>query len=323
MTRHGSVVRRLTTTTGAAAVALTAVAAGVHGAQAEEHSGEAGEALTDSRIVFGAALDGDEEANLYSLVPGDTEPRQITDSAHEDTQPAWSPDGAELLFRSNELGPHNLHRVDAEGGEPVAITEDTSSQGRPAWAPDAERIAYEDHSARRPPQTNGIYTSTPDGEGAEQLTVGGRYPDWDPRGEWLSYVHEEGAHDTWTILWTDPDGGETVDVHSRQDWEITGPEFSPDGAYLAFREQHLVNDTVILNVMERDTREIHSVVAEHGGVGEPTWSPNGEQLAFTSLWPDGRGIYTLDVADPSSPGEPEKVMDIPDPQWPELDWAAR
>lgn len=280
------------------------------------------ETYPDTPIVFNAAFSGDEAANLYALDVADGAARKLTDNAFEEDQAAWSPDGSEILFRSNEWGPHNLYLVGADGGEPEPVTADTGGQSYPTWSPDGQRIAYEYHSALRPPETTGIYTNTPEGGDPVQLTVGGRQPDWDPREEWIAYVHHEGAHDTWTIMWVSPDGSDSADVVSRHEWEITGPEWSPDGEYLAFREQHIVNDTVIVNVMHRDTRETYEIVAAHGGIWNPTWSPDGEWLAYTSIWPDGRGIYVVNVADPANPGEPEKVLDIPDPQWPDLDWAA-
>ncbi|MBB4932469.1 Tol biopolymer transport system component [Lipingzhangella halophila] len=281
------------------------------------------DAYPDAPIVFGAALGDDTAANLYTLRPGQDEPAQLTDSTAEETDPAYSPDASEILYRSNADGPHNILRIDAEGGEASNVTRDTGAQASPTWSPEGERVSYEDHSARRPPDTNGIYTNTPNGDDAEQITVGGRSPDWDPRDEWLAYVHHEGAHNQWRIHWVSPDGSGNSDILSRTDTEITGLEWSPEGDFLAYREQHVHNDIVRINVLDRETRESHTIVREHEGVWNATWSPDGTWLAFAAQLDDGNGIYLVDVADPENPGEPEKVFDLPGYETPDLDWAPR
>ncbi len=277
----------------------------------------------EAPITFGVGLGEDPAPNLYTVRPGEEEPAQLTDSDADETGPAYSPDAREVLFRSNTTGSDNLLRVDAAGGDPTAVTHDTADQSSPTWSPNGKRIAYEDYSARRSPETNGIYTNTASGDDAEQLTPGGGWPDWDPRNQWIAYVHHEGAHDQWRIHWISPDGGDEVDVLSRTDAEITGLDWSPEGDDLAYREQHVHDDTVTVNVLDRETRESHPIIREEDSVGNAAWSPDGEWLAFAAQLDDGNGIYAVDVADPANPGEPEKVVELPDSEQPELDWASR
>ena len=113
-------------------------------------------------------------------------------------QPAWSPDGRELMLVSNRgiaLGSGAIWSAPAEAdcmrGARMILREETLYRTEPQWSPDGKRILYSSH---RGSQYYNLYVLPADGGEPYQFTHG----DWDhfdarwsPDGEWIAYVSNE------------------------------------------------------------------------------------------------------------------------------------
>ena len=71
------------------------------------------------RVALSARADGD--ADLFVVEPDGTV-RALTDTNSDEVAPAWSRDGAWVLFASNRTGTWQIYRMPAEGGEATVIT---------------------------------------------------------------------------------------------------------------------------------------------------------------------------------------------------------
>jgi len=75
-------------------------------------------------------------------------PAQVTDGDWDDSQPAWSPDGTQLVFVSAREPEcefesiSDLYVVAATGGEARKVTDSKGSCGAPSWSPDGATIAH-------------------------------------------------------------------------------------------------------------------------------------------------------------------------------------
>ncbi|OAI39777.1 hypothetical protein AYO38_06965 [bacterium SCGC AG-212-C10] len=73
---------------------------------------------------------------------------QITDGEWDDNQPAWSPDGTEIVFASARHADrdfdtwNDLWIVAATGGEPRKLTATKIAAAGPSWSPDGATIAF-------------------------------------------------------------------------------------------------------------------------------------------------------------------------------------
>jgi dipeptidyl aminopeptidase/acylaminoacyl peptidase len=58
-------------------------------------------------------------------------------------EPAWSPDGREVVFTTNLTGRANLWKVSADGGFPIQLQQSDDRQSGAVWSPDGKWIVFE------------------------------------------------------------------------------------------------------------------------------------------------------------------------------------
>lgn len=140
--------------------------------------------------------------------------------------PAWSPDGSELVFAADGAagpGEHDLYIVPADGGlvRPLTVTPDVT-EGRPTWglrpSADGGRIAFE--------RGRDIWTMRPDGQDARRLThKSGTQPSFSPFATKLVFIRKQQIYTVRTR------GGGLDRVTNLG---ALSPTWSPDGKRIAF-----------------------------------------------------------------------------------------
>lgn len=183
-----------------------------------------------SVVVRGTASGNDE-----TLVDGVQ--RRDPNGFHQvefETQPAWSPDGAQLAFISDDGGGADLE-VLTLATKRIATLSQGSVLADPAWSPDGKTIAVTTYTSG----TAGILFVPVDGRTqAKRLALkrdGDPYrPSYSPDGRWLlATLRTDRGNDLVAIeLATD----RVVDLTS--DGRSWGGVFSPDGASVAFLREH-------------------------------------------------------------------------------------
>jgi Tol biopolymer transport system component len=93
----------------------------------------------DGKTIAFAAL-----GDIYLMAVGG-KPRNITNDAAYDTDPAWSPDGSQLVYASDKAGGLlQLWLRDINSGKERQLTHIATQPISPAFSPDGRRIAYLD-----------------------------------------------------------------------------------------------------------------------------------------------------------------------------------
>ncbi|MEM7343743.1 MAG: FHA domain-containing protein [Chloroflexota bacterium] len=86
-------------------------------------------------------------------------------NADEDTAPALSPDGTQVVFMSLRENNWDVYLSDIDGGNLKRLTDDPANDGIPVWSPDGNAIAFASNRGG----TWAIWVMTTEGDGKSQL----------------------------------------------------------------------------------------------------------------------------------------------------------
>lgn len=143
----------------------------------------------------------------------------LPDLSEADRDPAWSPDGQQLVFVGQEGDFTDLFIVDRDGQNLRQLTFDGQVEAKPVWSRRGE-IAFQ--------RGLGISTVRADGTGLRQLTGAGINPDWSPKGRRL--IFQRGRR-----LFTVSRAGRRL---RRVAGKGSYPAWSPSGRRIAFRRRY-------------------------------------------------------------------------------------
>ena len=106
---------------------------------------------------------------IYVMNADGSGSRRLTHNRAYDGEPAWSPDGRKIAFRSTRRvgGNREIYVMNADGSGKRNLTRNPAQDGRPSWSPDGRRIAFvSDRDGRLE-----AHVMNADGSGQRSLTL--------------------------------------------------------------------------------------------------------------------------------------------------------
>jgi Tol biopolymer transport system component len=80
--------------------------------------------------------------DIYVMNADGSGTRKLTHDKHYNAEPAWSPDGRKIAFRSTRNGNREIYVMNADGSNQRNLTRNPAKDVRPSWSPDGRRIAF-------------------------------------------------------------------------------------------------------------------------------------------------------------------------------------
>jgi TolB protein len=230
-----------------------------------------------SRIVFAGTGKGPHEIFAVDMDGGRTS--TLTKMGSDCLLPAFAPAGGEVAFTSFLRNNPDLWIVPAGGGRARRISQHPGLNTGAAWSPDGRTLAvtmsYEGNSE--------IYRINPEGGVQNKLTTNPAIdssPSFSPDGSQIAFVsNRQGSPQIFVMP---ASGGSPRRITFQGKYNQT-PRFNPraDKPVIAFtgRDERGVFDVFVVDLK---SGRIDRITQGKGSNLDPTWSPDGRLLAYTS-----------------------------------------
>ena len=217
---------------------------------------------------------------------------QVTHSKKSNSSPAWSPDGKWLAFLSTRDDKSQLYVISPSGGEARPLTKFETGVSSFKWSPTGKQIIFS--------------ATVPDAKTDKERKE--KYSDYEVVRDDYKMVH---LYLLDSLANEKPSQGKALTKGIA--FSVGSFVVSPDGKKIAFdasKNPDLINghtsDLYVLTLGDTTTRKIVSL---KGPDQSPVWSPDGQQIAFTTANENEAYFYTNRlIATVSASGGTPKIL---------------
>ena len=220
-----------------------------------------------------------ENWELYLARVDNTEIRRVTyNTAAKDIDPAWSPDGRQILFETDRDGNWELYLLDLVTGVETRLTESDASDINASWSPDSSQIVFQS-------DRDGLWQiyMLDLATGEETRLSDGSGDDHDPA---FAFAGDRIAFRTFrdnlrnSMIYTMDAAGDDVQRISDARGMASNHTWAPDDSVIAYQSD--LDGDLDIYAYEIETEETRLVTDNDIPDYAPTWYCNAPLVVFTS-----------------------------------------
>lgn len=209
----------------------------------------------------------------------------LTGNQSINLSPRWSPDGRLIAYTSYRNGNPDLFVLNFDSGRRDVLSAQPGLNATPAWSPDGQWLAL----AMSASGGTNLFLMPKNGGAPKPLTTGPAIsvsPSFSPNGRQIVFNSDRGG--TPQIYVVDVDGSDLRRLTFQGSYNAS-PRWSPRGEKIVFMCQVGGYQICLINPDGSGLQQLTST----GRNEEPTWSPDGRHIAFTSTRTGQREVFVM------------------------------
>jgi TolB protein len=264
-------------------------------------------------IVFQSNRDGNWE--IYRAYADGSQPVRLTNDVAADESPCVSPDGRWIAFArsqdksraSEQVAAREIYIIEAQSGNGlICISRHRADDWNPAFSPKGDLLAFvSDRDDVRAvdfhERQSDVFLFSLSDSSLTRFSQGfgdKSAPCFTPDGEALVYVNNvNGAFEIFEQRLTSAQPNSLLPKNEANDRPSKGgPQISPDGKRIAYFEKH--DQNLELFLFDREKNSVQRLTCDPSTEAFPVFSPDGNEIFFTSNRRGGYQIYAMDLRQP-------------------------
>lgn len=249
--------------------------------------------IARTRIAFVNNATGHKEVYVMDY-DGDAVKR-LTDDKSIDLLPRFSPDGRRLAYTTYKDGNPDLFLLDLETGRASTLSDEQGLNIAGGWSPDGSKLLMTLSRGKSP----NLYLKDLNAGSVERLTShfgADSTPTFSPDARQVAFVSDRSGNPQIYVL----------DLATKQARRLTNmnwcdaPAWSPTGEWIAFAGRANRKDKMDVFLVDVTGGQVRQLTHGEGSNEDPSWSPDGRLLAFSSTRGGRSQVFVMD-ADGSAP----------------------
>jgi TolB protein len=245
-------------------------------------------------VAFISNRDGYPDIFLVDLEKGQF--RNLTNDAAIENDPAWSPDGSQLVYASNRNDNNDIYLFNFSGSTIINLTDHPAVDAGASWSPDAREVVF---ISNRDHPLGEIYVMNVNTRAVKRLTFNEYYevaPKFSSDGSKIAFCRQLPPEET---------GGDAPDTDvfildraSNSVQKLTSkPEFdchaswSDDDRQLLFHSCSSGKCSIF--VINADGANMSELTPDVYDNRWPSWSPDGTWIIYTSIREGDSDIWIM------------------------------
>jgi len=202
-------------------------------------------------------------------------PRRVTTGPGLKTEPAISPNGAEIAYALTEGGHTSIFLTDARGGTPLLLTARAAKECGPAWFPDGTAIAFTSDEGG----SSSVWKIDRLGGEPSLLLRDASQPAISPDGRRIAFARPgaSGQARIWVAPLADLSAARTLTGDNDGAFNHEQPAWSPDGSTICYCDQR------DLWLVQAGGGKPARLLGGGPQYRAPVWSRDGRHIYFASL----------------------------------------